>query len=369
MRTTTVAAGLSIFHLSSISLTVYVGASVVSKARCLSRVTLVFALTLLFIGRLSPAYCSAQSLIDQVHINPPSEPSVPRNEAGQIAGALPTHTTPIKVDVDLVLVSVTITDPKERLVTGLDQRYFEIFEGKIRQEIRHFSSEDTPVSLGVIFDISGSMNSKIDRAREAVIEFLKTSNPQDEFFLIAFADQPEELSDFTTSVEDVQAKLLYTPPKGRTSLLDAIYLGITKMRQAKYPKKALLIISDGGDNHSRYTEGEIKSVVKEADVLLYGVGIYDHHLSTPEERLGPWLLTDITEITGGRTFTVDNPNILPAVARAIGMQLRNQYVIGYRPNNSERNGKWHKIKVKLRALKGLPPLRVSAKTGYYAPSE
>jgi len=282
--------------------------------------------------------------------------------------ALNTHTAPIKVDVDLVLVPVTITDPQERLVTGLRERNFQVFEGKNRQEIRHFSSEDAPVSLGVIFDMSGSMNTKIDRAREAVVEFLKAANPQDEFFLITFADRPEELSDFTTSVEDVQARLLHTFPRGRTALIDAIYLGITKMRQARYRRKALLIISDGGDNHSRYTEGEIKSLVREADVMLYGVGIYDRYFSTPEERLGPWLLTDITEITGGRTFTIDNPNALPAVARAIGVQLRNQYLIGYRPHNSSKNGKWHKIKVKLTALKGLPPLHVRAKTGYYAPS-
>jgi Ca-activated chloride channel family protein len=214
------------------------------------------------------------------------------------------------------------------------------------------------------------MNTKIAQAREAVMEFLKAANPQDEFFLIAFADRPEEISDFTTSVEDIQARLLHTFPKGRTALIDAIYLGVTKMRQARYRRKALLIISDGGDNHSRYTEGEVKSLVKEADVMLYGVGIYDRFFSTPEERLGPWLLTDITEITGGHTFTIDNPNALPAVARAIGVQLRNQYVIGYRPSKSQRNGKWHKIKVKLTALKkGLPPLQVRAKTGYYAPSD
>jgi Ca-activated chloride channel family protein len=324
---------------------------------------------LLFVGGLASERCDAQSPIDQVHINPPSELPAPPRRAGEIDPALNTHTPPIKVDVGLVLVPVTITDAQERLVIGLDQKNFEVFEGKNRQEIRHFSMEDAPVSLGVVFDMSGSMSSKIERAREAVIEFLKTANPQDEFFLITFADRPEELSDFTSSVEDVQAKLLHTSPKGRTALLDAIYLGITKMRQARYRKKALLIISDGGDNHSRYTEYEIKSLVKEADVLLYGVGIYDHYFSTPEERLGPWLLSDITQITGGRTFTIDNPNDLPAVARAIGVQLRNQYVVGYRPHNAPRNGKWRKIKVRLTGLKGLPLLRVHAKTGYYAPSE
>ena len=333
-----------------------------------SRVALVSVILLLLIG-LSSGRCEAQSPIDEVHVNPPSELPGPPSRAAEIEAGLNTYTPPIKVDVDLVLVPVTITDSRERLVVGLDQRNFEIFENKSRQQIRHFSMEDAPVSLGVIFDMSGSMSSKIERAREAVIEFLKTANPQDEFFLITFAARPEEVRDFTSSVEDVQAELLHTIPKGRTALLDAIYLGITKMRQARYRKRALLIISDGGDNHSRYTEGEIKSLVKESDVLLYGVGIYDHYFATPEERLGPWLLANITEITGGRTFTIDNPNDLPTVARAIGIQLRHQYLIGYRPSNSLRNGKWHKIKVRLTALKGLPSLRVSAKTGYYAPSE
>jgi Ca-activated chloride channel family protein len=335
-----------------------------------SRIAIVSTiLPLLVIGGLSPERCDAQSLIDQAHVNPPSELPVSPQRGGEIDAALNTHTPPIKVDVDLVLVPVTITDFQEHLVVGLGQKNFQIFEGKNRQEIRHFSMEDAPVSLGVIFDMSGSMNSKIGRAREAVIEFLKTANPQDEFFLITFADRPEEVSDFTTSVEEVQARLFRKFPKGQTALLDAIYLGITKMRQARYRKRALLIISDGGDNHSRYTEGEIRSLVKEADVLLYGVGIYDRYFPTLEERLGPWLLTNLTEITGGRTFAVDNPNDLPAITRAIGIQLRNQYVIGYHPNNSPRNGKWRKIRVRLTAMKGLPPLRVRAKTGYYAPAE
>ena len=280
-----------------------------------------------------------------------------------------THTKPLKVDVDLVLVPVTITDPMNRLVTGLDKENFTLFEGKDLQDIRHFSSEDAPVSLGVIFDMSGSMSSKIERAREAVIEFFKAANPQDEFFMITFADKPEEISDFTQSIEDIQGKLVYTVPKGRTALLDAIYLGVSKMRQAKYPKKALLVISDGGDNHSRYTEGEIKSVVKEADLLIYAIGIYDRYMSTPEEQLGPALLSDLTELTGGRAFTIDNPNDLADVSTKIGIELRNQYVLGYRPKNPAHDGKWRKIKVKLVPPKGLPPLRVYAKTGYYAPTE
>ncbi len=314
-------------------------------------------------------FALSQTSTDDVHVNPRVAPPVSPTSLASPDPSLPSHTRPMKVGVDLVLVPVTITDPMNRLVTGLDKENFALYEGKDQQEIRHFSSEDAPVSIGVIFDMSGSMSSKIERAREAVVEFFKTANPQDEFFMISFADKPEEVSDFTQSVEDIQNKLMFTIPKGRTALLDAIYLGTSKMRQAKYAKKALLIISDGGDNHSRYTEGEIKGLVKEADVLIYAVGIYDHYFPTEEERLGPALLTELTELTGGRAFTIDNPNDLADVATKIGIELRNQYVLGYRPKNPAHDGKWHKIRVKLIPPKGLPPLRVYAKTGYYAPSE
>ena len=311
-----------------------------------------------------PQAIAQNSDVEDVHLSPRVEPEKP---ADPLAGnTVRTHAPLIRSKVDLVLVPVTVTDPMNRLVTGLDKENFQIYEGKEQQDVRHFSSEDAPISLGVIFDMSGSMNSKIERAREAVKEFFKTANPQDEFFMIAFSDKPHELSDFTQSVDDVEGKLLFTLPKGRTALLDAIYLGISKMREAKYPKKALLIISDGGDNHSRYTEGEIKSLIKEADVMVYSIGIYDQYLPTEEERLGPALLNDISEISGGRAFTIDNPNDLADVATKIGIELRNQYVLGYRPRNPGHDGKWHKIKVKLLPPKGLPPLHVYAKTGYYA---
>ena len=290
-------------------------------------------------------------------------------DTGSAAAGMTAHVRPLKVDVDLVLVPVTITDPLNRLVTGLDKANFQLFEGNSAQEIRTFSSEDAPVSLGVIFDSSGSMSSKMDRAKDAVMEFFKTANPQDEFFMITFSDEPEEVSDFTSSVDEIQNKLVFAVPRRRTALLDAIYMGVSKMRHAKYPKKALLIISDGGDNHSRYTENEIRSIVKEADVMIYAIGIYDRYASAEEERLGPQLLSDITELSGGRAFTIDNPNDLGDVATKIGVELRNQYVLGYHPSKVVRDGKWRKIKVKLLPPKGLPPLRVYARTGYYAPAE
>jgi Ca-activated chloride channel family protein len=333
-----------------------------------------FWLSLLAVGSclVCPMPAMGQTDVNDVHVTPRPVEKAKTEEVATgsvVPSSLNTHIRPLKVAVDLVLVPVTITDPLNRLVTGLEKENFQLFEGSAGQEIKTFSSEDAPVSLGVIFDSSGSMSSKMDRAKDAVVEFFKTANPQDEFFMITFSDEPEVVSDFTSSVDDIQSKLVFTVPRRRTALLDAIYMGVTKMRQAKYAKKALLIISDGGDNHSRYTENEIKALVKEADVMVYAIGIYDRYFQTQEERLGPELLGQIAELSGGRAFTVENPNDLADVATKIGVELRNQYVLGYRPLNGLRDGKWRKIKVKLLPPKGLPPLKVYARTGYYAPEE
>jgi Ca-activated chloride channel family protein len=277
----------------------------------------------------------------------------------------------IRVDVDLVLVNVTVTDPFNRLVTGLEMENFRVYEDKDEQEVIHFSSEDVPISIGVVFDLSGSMSNKVDKARLAAVQFLKTANPQDEFFLVSFNNRAQLVSPFTSTVEDIQTRLMYTAAKGRTALLDGIYLGLSQMKGARNTKRALLILSDGGDNHSRYSESDIRNFVKEADVQLYAVGIYDQAGSrkTPEEISGPSLLGDLADLTGGRAFTVENLNDLPDIAAKISMELRNQYVVGYKPANKARDGKWRKIKVKLRPPKGLPPLNVYAKAGYYASSQ
>src|SRR5215467_11361229 len=277
----------------------------------------------------------------------------------------------LKIDVDIALVNVTVTDPYNRLVTGLDPDNFRIFEDNVEQEVVNFSAEDVPISIGVIFDFSGSMSNKVGKAREAALQFFKTANPQDEFFLVSFNERAELTSSFTNSVEDLQSRLMLTSPKGRTALLDAIYLGLSQMRGAHNAKRALLILSDGGDNHSRYNENDIKRLVREADTQLYAIGIFDplgNRNRTPEELNGPTLLSEITELTGGRVFAVEHLNDLPDIATKIGMELRNQYVLGYKPSNHIHDARWRKIKVKLRAPKGLPPLSVYSKTGYYAPA-
>lgn len=308
----------------------------------------------------------AQTGLDDVHIMPRSTtPAVSGLVAStqQVAGS---YLHVIKRDVNLVLVPVSVTDSMQRLVTGLEQDNFQVFEGRKPQAIRHFSREDAPISVGIIVDSSGSMKDKVERVREAVKQFCDAANLQDEFFMITFSDHPRLASDFTNEPSEIEKELLFTQPKGRTALLDAIYMGVQKMHRAKYAKKALLIISDGGDNHSRYGEREVKSLVKESDVMVYAIGTFDRYVPTQEEALGPALLSDIAEPTGGRAFTLQSPNEMPEVAHRIGTELRTQYVLGYRPEDAPKDGKWHKINVKLSLPKKLAFLRVHAKTGYYA---
>ena len=295
-------------------------------------------------------------------VQPPQAPPTPQKKPADA----------IKVEVNLALVNVTVTDPLDRLVTGLEKENFRVYEDGVEQEVITLSSEDVPVSIGLIFDMSGSMSDKVDRARQAAVQFVRTANPLDQFFLVSFNDRAELTSGFTSSVEELQSRMMFTASRGRTALLDAVYLGLSQMRGAHNAKRALLIISDGGDNHSRYNENDVRNFLKEADCQLYAIGVYDPigiRTRTTEELNGPSLLSEMTEMTGGRVFPVDNLGELPDIAAKIGMELRNQYVLGYKPSNAQHNGIWRKIKVKLRAPKGLPPLNVYAKTGYYAPSQ
>ena len=282
------------------------------------------------------------------------------------------HTTPIQIDVNMVIVNVTVTDPYDRIVTGLDQTNFQVYDEKVEQKIAAFSTEDAPISVGLIFDSSGSMSDKIQKSKEAALQFFKTSNPQDEFMLIDFNERANLLASFTSKFENIEDRLLFLKSGGKTSLLDAIYLGINEMKKATTNRKALLLISDGGDNHSRYTERDIKRAIKESDVQLYSVGVFEPLASrgrTIEEAGGPGLLAELSEVSGGRMFSVESADELPDIAEKISIELRNQYVIGYKPSNLVRDGRWRRIKVKLNPPRGLPPLQVYARTGYYAPTQ
>jgi Ca-activated chloride channel homolog len=339
--------------------------------------------TLLWVGLWVSAgsgVCGAQEQenpLDVVHTpTPPPPPKTPEEKKPVIEGAanaaaLATsrRDARIRVDVNLVLIPATVTDPMNRLVTGLEKENFEVYDNNIGQVIKSFSTQDAPVTIGVIFDLSGSMSSKFLRARKALSEFLRTSNPEDEFFVVGFNDRPAVIVDYTSDVDDIEARMVMLKPENRTALIDAIYLGVDKLKQAKFERKALLIISDGGDNRSRYTEGELRRVVRESDVQIYSIGIFDQYAPTTEEQLGPLLLTDICDMTGGRMFRVSELGDLGDIATRISAELRNEYVIGYRPSEVKQDGNWRKLKIRLVPPPGLPNLTVHNRQGYYAPSQ
>jgi Ca-activated chloride channel homolog len=290
----------------------------------------------------------------------PPKPAPPANAVGK----------PLLRSVNMVLVPVTVLDPYQRLVTGLEADNFRVYEDGVQQEIVHFSEDDVPISIGVIFDASSSMSDKLAKAKMAAMQFFQTANPQDEFFLVDFSNRAELISPFTSDISQLRDRLMFTRDAGRTALFDAIYLGLSQMRGAHNSRKALLIISDGGENHSRYSERDVREFLRESDVQLYAIGVYEplaDRFRTPEEGEGPALLQELAEMSGGRVFPVSNINELPDIASKISMELRNQYVLGYKPSNHDNNGKWRKIKVELRPPRGLPPLRPYYKNGYYAP--
>jgi len=274
----------------------------------------------------------------------------------------------LKVDVDLVLVNATVTDSLNRYVSGLETSHFQVWEDKVEQKVAYFNAEDVPVSVGVIFDVSGSMKDKIATSRNAALTFLKTGNPDDENFLVTFANRPEVDSDFTTDVSKLQSRLLVANAKGMTAMYDAVYLGLEKLKEASNPKKALLLITDGEDNHSRYTYQNVKEFVKEQDVQIYGIGIVDDFNSQLSAgRTGRVMIEELADLTGGRAFFPDSVYELEDICTKIAVELKNQYVIGYHSTNGAKDGKWRKLRVKVNPPKGVDRLNVRYKQGYYAP--
>ena len=275
-------------------------------------------------------------------------------------------------DTTLVLIPVTVTDKSNRFVLGLQKQDFHLLEDGAEQTIAHFSGEDVPLSIGIVFDMSGSMDDKLRISRQAAVQFLKTMNPEDEAFLVAFSDRAKVVCEFTNHMEEIESKLMALEPGGLTALLDAAQLALQEMKKAKNPRKAILIISDGGDNHSQYSSSQIHSLVREADVQLYAMGVFEPFLfigMSKEEISGPRLLSEIAEQTGGRVLAATDASDLPSVATRIGIELRNQYVLAYTPKREEKDGKYHKVEVKVNEPPGISGLKLRWRLGYYAPSQ
>ncbi len=275
--------------------------------------------------------------------------------------------TVIKEHTDVVTLTVTVTDNYDRLVTGLDRRHFEVFEDKVKQNIEYFTDDDAPVSIGILFDVSGSMKGKIDRAREALKAFIQTSHSDDDFFLVGFNQRANLLAEFTDG-ETLLNKLTLVDPNGQTALYDAAYLGVEKVKQGRHSKRALLLISDGQDNSSRYSYGELRKRLKEAGVHIYSIGIVEMGGGSGGslDLQGQAILEEIAQVTGGKAFFPHSGAELEDATTRIALELRHQYSIGYVPTNVQRDNKWHKIKVNVNPPRGLPKLNIRAKEGYYS---
>jgi Ca-activated chloride channel family protein len=291
-----------------------------------------------------------------------------RSQKLQVTSADKAQNQTLKVDVDLVLVNATVTDQLNRYVSGLEQEHFQVWEDKFEQKIEYFSSEDVAMSLGMIFDVSGSMKDKISTSRDAAVTFLKTGNPEDEYFLVEFANRPEIASDFTTDISKLQSKIIFAPAKGMTAMYDAVYVGLEKLKTGNNPKKALLLITDGEDNRSRYTFQNVKDFVKEQDVQIYAIGITDEWNSQLSAgKTGRAMLEELADLTGGRAFFPDSVYELEDICTKIAIELKNQYVIGFHSTNAAKDGKWRKLRLKVNPPKGIQHLNVRSKAGYYAP--
>lgn len=321
-------------------------------ARAARRAIAILGLLFLLTGILS-----AQS-IDPVHIAPTARSHAANED-------LRPHGRSLTANVDLVLVPATVTDTLNHPITTLHQQDFAIYEGGKPQDIKYFNTEDAPISVGILLDTSGSMKTKFDLAREALSEFFANSNRDDDYFVITYSTKPTLLADTTQSVDTIESELSNVTPDGSTPLLDAIYLGLNKLKQARHQRRALLIISDGGDNNSRFTRKEIRAMVQESDVQIYAMGIFGRVNIAIEDVQGKKLLNEISNATGGRAAFFSSPSKMPEVAASFSRELRNQYVLGYRPRDVDHDGKLHKITVKLAATI-THPLQVYYKHEYLA---
>lgn len=275
---------------------------------------------------------------------------------------------PIVVNTDLITLTVTVTDQYGRFVSGLNKKHFTVFDEKEEQSIEYFSDDDAPVTIGVIFDVSGSMSpDKMGKARTALSRFIETSHNSDEYFLIGFNSRATLLLDKTRDGDAVLDKLTFVETKGQTALYDACYLGVEKVTRGAHQKRAVLLISDGQDNNSRYTFKELRRLLKESDVVVYSIGILGG--SDPGSALGMYgqgILDELSAVSGGKAFFPNTAAEMDEIFERIALELRHQYSIGYRPTNFVNDGKWHKLKVKVAPPRGLPRLFVRSREGYYA---
>lgn len=275
----------------------------------------------------------------------------------------------IRERTELVSFTLTVTDRQGRAVEGLLPHDIEIFEDKVKQTIEHYSAADSPVSVGVVFDLSGSMQRKLDSARQSLKRFVETSHNDDDFFVVGFNRQANLVAEFSDG-ESASRRLSFVKAQGETALYDAIYLGIEKALQGRHRRRALLLISDGQDNASRYSLAQVRQRLKEADLQLYAIGITRPGLSDKaelrEQQRGQMILQELAQLTGGQAFFISTEAELEQATSRVALELRSQYSLGYTPTNRQRDGKWRKIKVRILPSAELPSVTIRVREGYFA---
>jgi Ca-activated chloride channel family protein len=305
----------------------------------------------MFLFSTAPARASDPAPQDQPKVSvTPRTPLGPRPENSPAR---------MRMDMNLVLVPVTVTDASDRPVSGLALDTFRLFEDNVEQKIVTFFREEGPVSVGFLFDSSGSMKKKMDRSVAAIEQFLKTITQGDEFFLMRFSDQPVLLTGFTSDPKEILSELSVLQPQGWTALNDAICLGLQRMKSAKNPRRALFVLSDGGDNNSRYSDAEVRGRVRESDIRVYSIGLFER----------PRFLEKLAADSGGRSYWVHKLEELPGEVEQLSRDLRNQYVLGYSSLKGQQDGKYHALRVELMETIKRMPLHLFWRRGYYAPGE
>lgn len=318
----------------------------------------------ILLASLCPIWCGQRDDAPALVAVPKASTSAPTALTGE-----PTH---IRVNSDLVVIPVTVTDCKGHIVDGLQKEHFAVYEDRVEQQITHFASEDAPVSIGIVFDTSDSMAPKLQKAREAVAALLGNTNPEDEFFLVQFSDHAQLLVNLTKQPEEIQKHVAMMEIGGTTALLDAVSVALHEMRNARHDRKAIIVISDGEDNASHCSVRDLKEEVRGGDVLIYAIGIGESSASSqgwPPRLTGSALLDEIATQTGGRLFEVNRLKQLPGITSKISEWLRKQYVLAYTPNNTQRNGGYRHVQIKITRPSRVPRLHASWRLGYYAPAE
>ena len=320
----------------------------------------------------------AQEGADQVHLVPrPAKIHAATMEADAAAepisgsgerSVLHSAAKPFRVNVDLVLVPVVVTDTRNRPVMGLGKDNFQLLDSGQEQQIRFFSLEDEPLSIALVLDLSNSMTNRISIEQDALARFFENANPEDEYFAIGVSSHPMLLAASTQNVSEIQAKVAFAKPAGYTALLDSIYMALNKLKTARYERKVVLIISDGGENDSRFNYHEIKEIAEESDVLVYAIRPIEPTpvFRTLEEMFGNHLLGGITEATGGRTISLTYNDNIPSAAATISTELRNQYVLGFHPVSGVQDGKAHKIKIRMIKSNDSNPVHLHYRKQYSA---